>query len=223
MLRDLLALFFPNHCYKCGETLHVEQKYFCFACEQLMPRFDNAESVNNLFHDRLFNKIDVLYAFSYFSYQKESPVQELMHDLKYAGMKHIGMHYGHKLALSIAPHLKKKPDMIIAVPLYARKLRKRGYNQSLVIAQAMACVLDLPLLEHDVYKTRNTGSQTFLNRLARWSNVQDIFDVKKDLEGMHVLLVDDIFTTGATIEALAKACRKANCGKISVATLGIAV
>lgn len=223
MIKDLIALFFPDHCYRCGEMLHMRQKYFCFACEQQMPRFDNARSINNLFHDRLFNKIDVLYAFSYFSYQKESPVQELIHDLKYAGMKHIGAYYGHKLGLSIAPHLVDKPDMLIPVPLYGKKLRKRGYNQSLVIAEAMATVLELPVVQQGIYKTRNSGSQTLLNRLARWNNVQDVFYVDKDLEGQHVLLIDDIFTTGATIEAMGKACFLANCSKISVATLGIAV
>lgn len=223
MYKDLMALFFPNHCYRCGEILHMQQKYFCFPCEHQMPRFDNSRPSNNIFHDRLFNKINVLYAFSYYSYQKESPVQELIHDLKYAGMKHIGAYYGHKLGMCMAPYLIEKPSMLIPVPLYGRKLRKRGYNQSLVIAKAMAATLQLPLIEEGVYKKRNSGSQTLLNRLARWKNVQDVFCVEKDLEGQHILLVDDIFTTGATIEALANACLKANCGKISVATLGIAI
>jgi ComF family protein len=223
MLQDLLALFYPNYCYKCQDTMPLDQKYFCFKCNQELHRFDNSNPEDNLIHNRLFNKLSVIHAYSYFAYQKDSSVQELIHDLKYAKMKDIGFYYGSLLGKIMVENLVLMPDVVVPVPLSRQKFRKRGYNQAQIIASGVSNILQIPILENGIVKKRNTRSQTRLNRLARWNNVTDVFSVEIDLHGQHLLLVDDIFTTGSTLEAFGKACLTANCGKISIATLGIAV
>jgi ComF family protein len=223
MLKDLFALFYPNHCYKCEDIMPLDQKYFCFKCDQELHRFDNSNPSDNLFHDRLFNKLSVVQAYSYFAYQKSGAVQELIHDLKYAKMKDIGAYYGSLLGKIVIENIVLMPDIVVPVPLSKQKFKVRGYNQAEVIAKGVSDMLQVPMLEHGIVKKRNTRSQTRLSRLARWSNVTDVFSVEVDLEKKHLLLVDDVFTTGSTLEAFGKACLSSNCGKISIATLGIAV
>ncbi|HTF81695.1 MAG TPA: hypothetical protein VL947_08215, partial [Cytophagales bacterium] len=164
MFDDLVSLLYPAYCYRCGDRLHKKQKYFCYGCEDLLPLHSNDNPLSGIFHERMFNKLELSQAFSYFNYQKSGPIQELIHDFKYAGIKQIGAYYGHKLALDISQTILYKPDLIIPVPLHKKKLRSRGYNQAQIIGEALGQTLQVPILLYGVHKRKDTLTQTKLSR-----------------------------------------------------------
>jgi ComF family protein len=223
MVTDLLALFFPNHCYGCGCILHKDNKYFCIPCDGKLPRFNNLEPKANVFHDRLFNKLQIDEAFGLFWFQKNNSIQELIHDLKYGNQHKIGVHFGQVMGEKLLNISNELPELIVPVPISASKYKKRGYNQALKIAQGLSNVTGIEVIDEQLSSKVNTVSQTRLSRLQRYNNAKESFVINSALNQKNILLVDDIFTTGATLEALGNACIRANCGKISVATIGIAI
>lgn len=224
MYSDLINLFYPSYCYSCNNILSINQKYFCLSCFEKIPFFDNSNPINNSIHLTLFNKLPLNEAFSLLEYRKNSSIQELLHDLKYAKQKDIAAYFGKLLGVQIKKFSTGNfPDFIIPVPMHADKLKARGYNQAELIAQSISEILNIEVLTKGIEKTKKTQTQTHLNRLQRWYNAEEVFKVTLDLNYKHVLLVDDVITTGATLEALGKECINAGAARISVATLATAI
>lgn len=225
MIKNLLNLFFPKLCYACIDLLSDNEKHLCTSCRHSLPvtnaHFENENLVEKVFYGR----VKIENATALLKFQKKGRVQHLLHNLKYKGQEKIGdvlgRWLGHELKESKA---FESIDLVIPVPIHKKKLRKRGYNQVTKFGQAIAQALNTSFSEQILLKSTATSTQVFKKRLARWNNNEEIFTLQKDtsLSGKHILLVDDIITTGATVEACANILQKHGDVKISVATMAIA-
>jgi ComF family protein len=175
---------------------------------------------------RFAGRIPFVRAASLAYFTNEGLLQHLLHGLKYRNKKEIGYYLGRRLAKNLKNgDWASTVDMIIPVPLHKAKKAKRGYNQSLLIAQGMSEILNIPSNDGLLLRIRDTESQTHKTRIERVNNMTEAFKIKENagLECKHILLVDDVLTTGATLEACALALMQAESVKISVATIGIAI
>ncbi len=226
ILNSLLGLFYPDYCVGCGEPLVSGEHYICTNCVADLPYtyFNDSRKnlVNELFWGRI-TKLDRSYSLCYF--KKKSSLQKLLHSLKYKNRPEVGQ----ELGIFLANELKKVDltdfDILLPVPLHPKKEKKRGYNQSTKIAEGIAQVISKPIDTRSVVRRVFTETQTKKGKIERWENVKDIFQVKKPqkLTGKHILIVDDVITTGATIEALASVIeREVEDVKISITSVAIA-
>lgn len=224
MLAQLFSLFFPRLCAVCGKSLIHAEQLLCLGCNSDLPRSGYWQREENII-THLFNEsqeIKIEHASSFLYYTKESPYHQLLHRLKYKGEPQIGI----KLGQWFGAELKNAPlyqtiETIIPVPLHPRKERKRGYNQSRLFAQGIASTTGWTL-ETDVLKrTKHTSTQTKLNREERKKNVAGAFGLSREerIAGKHILLVDDVLTTGATLHTCAAELLTAPECKVWVATI----
>ena len=172
-----------------------------------------------------WGRIDIEKAASLYYYRKGELLQKLIHTLKYKGNHQLGEVLGARLGnIFLQAGFISGLDAVVPVPLNRIKLRKRGYNQSEHIASGISVSTDIPLMTNNLVRDVHTESQTHKNRYERWENVRSAFSVlhPDEIKGKHVLLVDDVITTGATLEACAAALKTASGVKVSVATVGMA-
>lgn len=180
----------------------------------------DANSIKKLLRGR----VPVRFAASAFTMDKDSQVKQLIHLFKYSGEQEIGKYLATELALAIDAKIHRQFDVIVAVPLHPKKKKIRGFNQAEVVAQVLGRIWGIPVDCSALIRQRHAKTQTRKNRLERWENVKSDYLLNKGnaLEGKHILLVDDVITTGATMEA----CWSALCSikeiKISVASLAFA-
>ncbi|WP_179021685.1 ComF family protein [Winogradskyella forsetii] len=222
---NLLNLFFPLVCEACNNVLSDNQEVLCTTCRHHLPitnfHFDNAEDVKKIVYGRV--KLENATALMHFS--KKGIVQQTLHNLKYRGHEEIGAFFGKWLGKELSTlEAYKKIDVVIPVPLYKSKLRKRGYNQVAKFGQEIAKALQTDYNDSVLIKTKSTKTQVFKTRLTRWNDDGAIFDISenKSLAGKHILLVDDIITSGATVEACATVLLKIDDIKLSLAMMAIA-
>ena len=219
-ISDLIDLIFPRHCCVCGETLSRQERDICLNCLYTLPKIEphHKKEIEQIF----WGKIDIERAASFMYYRKGSPYNALMHKLKYKDAPEVGT----RLAEMAAKELMDSGffngiTRIVPLSLSKKKLRKRGYNQSEYIAMGLSDITGISVDNSLVKRDIANETQTHKNRDERWENVKDIFSVNGNfsLEDEHVLLVDDILTTGATICSCAATLQK-ECGcKISIFTL----
>jgi ComF family protein len=205
LAEDFIGLVYPRLCVVCNGHLLKSEQGFCFTCEQEMPRtYDELNPTANPVAKVFWGRFPIAAAASCFVFTGQGKVQELVHNLKYNGRKDAGVaagfYYGHVIK-SISPFLTA--DLILPVPLHEDKLQSRGYNQATCFAQGLSEGMNIPYSETVLVRLKATSSQTRKNREERWDNVGEVFAVssKKKLEGRHVIIVDDVITTGATLEA----------------------
>lgn len=183
--------------------------------------FSNDDTVEKIFYGRV--KLD--HATALLRFEKKSIVQHLLHNLKYKGHEEIGDFLGKWLGHELATIDDYKAiDIVIPVPLHKKKQRKRGYNQVAKFGAEIASALNANYIDNVLVKTTDTKTQVFKKRMARWNNDNEIFTIRNHelIKGRHILLVDDIITTGATIESCVNVLNKAQNVKISVASIAIA-
>ncbi|MBI3134118.1 MAG: ComF family protein [Bacteroidetes bacterium] len=224
LLRSTLQVIYPELCCICQANLVRGEYHVCTACAFDLPYITgNQQDVTKL--SKLFwGRVTIEQVHSLFNYQKGNHVQTILHAIKYKSRPRIATHFGTVLAKSIpADH---GLTCIVPVPLHPKKERKRGFNQSQAIAEGLSAVLELPLYNRYVIRNAFNESQTKFSKYDRYENVRSIFTVVKPklLEKQHVLLVDDVLTTGATIESCAAELLTAVPGcKVSIATLAARV
>lgn len=180
---------------------------------------------NNFVAKKFFGRVHLQYAWAYYLFNKRGRIQRLIHRMKYDQMPEIGEFVGRKLGAALwRQELQNEFDMVIPIPLHKSKLKKRGYNQSEHFGLGLSKALEIPLQGGVVTRTVNTESQTKKSRLDRWKNVDKIFHVKDRAltQGKHILLVDDVITTGSTLEACALALQDAGAASVSVAAMAAA-
>ena len=223
---DFISLLFPRLCYGCGNHLVRNESLICTECFVMIPRtnyhLEPDNPVAQLFWGRC--RIEKAAAFSYYS--RDSRIRKLIHQLKYKGAREIGAELGRIYAVSLmSSKFLDDIDMIIPVPLHPSKVRQRGFNQSDEISQGISSVSGLPVDTATLVRKTVTQTQTRKSRYDRWTNVSDIFFVTDEdkLKGRHVLLVDDVITTGSTIEACADEVLKTEGTKVSVAAIAFSV
>ena len=219
-ISDLIDLIFPRHCAVCSEVLSRQERDICLNCLCTLPKIEPQHKLE--IEQAFWGKVEIERATSYMYYRKGSPYNALMHKLKYKDTPEMGT----RLARMAAKELLECGffdgiTCIIPLPLSKKKLRKRGYNQSEYIARGLSEVTGIPIDTRVMKRDIANETQTHKNRDERWENVKDIFSVNCNTlsDTDHVLIVDDILTTGATLCSCANALKaKANC-KISIFTL----
>jgi len=221
IIHDFFSLVFPNVCPVCGNNLYIQEDSICTKCLYELPRtnfhLDNENEIARLF----WGRVRLEAATSYYYYYKGSKFQNIIHQLKYNGQKHVGYYLG-KL---FGADLKNKPfpdiDIIHPVPLHYRKLKIRGYNQSEYIARGISESISSPVITDVLYRAKAAETQTIKNRYDRWENIEGVFKAKNisSAENRHVLLVDDVVTTGSTLEACATEILKISNTRVSIAAL----
>lgn len=224
MLNDFFNLIFPRLCSACEQTLLKTENVICTKCLVTLPKTDYHLDKENPINKVFWGRVNIEIAASFYHFSKGSRVQQLLHQLKYKGGEEvgevIGLHYGFELKTS---EYFKNVDYIIPIPLHKNKLKKRGYNQSESLARGLSKSMKVPVNITDLFRKVDSSTQTKKTRYKRWENVGEIFGVieNHNLKDKTILLVDDVVTTGATIEASAQVLIKQNC-KVLVATIACA-
>ncbi len=218
-LLDVVGLFLPRCCSGCDRPLMHAEQAICLHCSEDLPR--------TMFHDDARNRVEHLFlgklqlhaASAFLHFSRSGMVQRMLHGLKYQGDREVGLELGRRMARDLMASARfADVDAALAVPLHPRKERQRGYNQAQVLVDGMREIWPMRDLGTDLGRSIRTASQTRQGRLERWSNVQDAFRMLEPeaFQGAHVLIVDDVITTGATIEACARALQRAPDVRISV-------
>ena len=218
----LTHLIFPHLCEGCASPDLPEKEYLCSFCYSQLPETLFFASENNPVEKLFIGRLMVEMAGAQFYYTRNSLMRKLMHEFKYKGHISLGRYLGNLMATGIC-HSKRfnEIDFIVPIPLYNKKEHKRGYNQAQVLAESLSLTLNKPVIKNLVLKELDSESQTKKNRIERWNNAEANYIVLETelLDNKHILLVDDVVTTGATIEACGRALKKSTNCKISIATL----
>lgn len=224
--QSLVNLFYPNACLVCNNTIPGNGQTVCYKCVAAMPETNFWLDNQNRLIKRFAGRVDVHAAVALYRFNKGAGVQQLVHALKYHGRKDAGTFagtlMGHKLLETGS--IIQQVEVVVPVPLHFKKLRKRGYNQCDYFAEGIADVLGVPWLPDAIVRNSENISQTQMSRYDRWGNVAGIFDVQNTnaLTGRHVLLVDDVITTGATAEACLQAIAALPGTRVSFAAIAAA-
>lgn len=222
MWSSFLNLLFPKLCFGCQEMLLNNEEVICRLCRNSLPLTHHCNMVKNEATRKFYGRIPIEYASSFLYYSKGGIVQNILHHLKYRNQPEISYFLGKMYAQKLlsCPYYKHL-DAIIPVPLHKDKLRSRGYNQLNGFAQALSEELKIPIANHLLYKTKNYSSQTKKSIFDRTSKTEEKFEIEYNLEdsNKHYLLIDDILTTGGTIESCAKKILQIPNCKISIACL----
>jgi ComF family protein len=198
----------------------------CTECFVLIPRTNYHLNPDNPVSQLFWGRCLIIKAAAFSYYTRDSRIRKLIHQLKYKGIKEIGSELGRIYAGTLkSSGFLEDIDLIIPVPLHPSKKRQRGFNQSDIISQGISEVSGIPVDTRMLVRRTVSKTQTRKSRYDRWTNVHDIFRVMDEnrLKGLHILLVDDVITTGSTIEACASELLKAENTKVSVAALAFSV
>lgn len=225
LLDDFISLFYPNICTGCNNPLVGGEHQICLNCLADLPVTGFEKIIDNPVAKIFWGRAEITYATAFCRFDKGGKLQHILHQLKYKGNKEVGQKlgaiYGFRL---IQTSFYKEIDAIIPVPLHPKKERARGFNQSNEIGRGMAEAMGKPLITNNLIRDVHTESQTRKGRFERWENVSGIFEVRNETElaGKHLLLIDDVVTTGATLEACTQVLLKVKDVKVSIATLATA-
>ena len=225
LFKSLINLLFPRVCAACGNLLLDGEDTVCTTCRFLLPKTGYELHPDNPLALMFYGQMPFNAVMAEFFFSKTGKVQHLIHGLKYHGCRENGIFLGQEIGKS----LLKAPDyqginFIVPIPLHPKKEKIRGYNQSQVIAEGISEIMNIPIAEKHLVRSVFTATQTKKSRDERWENVKDIFELKncEKLKEKHVLLVDDVLTTGATLMSAGKSLMQVEGIKISVATVACA-
>ena len=219
---SLLHLAFPHVCEGCGSDILDKNSELCLKCFSSLPATNFHMYPNNPIEKMFWGRLPLANATAQYYFTKESLMQHLMHQVKYRGNKELGFYLGRLMGRALASANRFSDiDAIVPLPLFRLKEKRRGFNQATILCEGIAEVLDKPVLKSAVMRNAFTDIQTKKNRIQRWQNMEGRFQLldAATIEGKHVLLVDDVVTTGATLEACGTELLKASNTKLSVATL----
>jgi len=225
LLDDFLSLFYPSLCAGCHTALMRGEEVICLECLADLPKTGFEKFADNPVAQLFWGRVEVCQATSFCSFDKGGVMQHLMHQLKYKGSIEVGKKLGQLFGavLSQAPPYRDI-ELLVPVPLHPKREHKRGYNQSEVICKGMSETMGIPMNSGNLVRNRYSNTQTSKGRFERWVNVRELFGVKKPevFEGRHILLIDDVVTTGSTLEACAQVLLKIPGTRVSIATLASA-
>lgn len=220
----MLHLLFPHVCEGCGSDVLEPDHFLCLKCLSALPKTDFQFYPANPVEKIFWGRLPLVSATAHCYFTKGSMMQHLMHQFKYRGNKELGIYLGRLMGHALANSNRfRYVDALIPLPLFSAKEKKRGYNQAALLCEDIAEVLQKPVWRDVVIRTVHTETQTKKNRVERWQNMEGRFELKKPekIEGKHLLLVDDVVTTGATLEACGATLLQATGVQLSLATLCI--
>jgi ComF family protein len=224
-LADFVSLLFPELCPACEASLVANEHIICLDCRYNLPYTNFHLQADNIVAQQFYGKINAEAVYTLYYFNKGGKVQSLMHHFKYKGMQQIGNLLGNMAGTQLMEnHIFNTADLIIPVPLHKSRLKERGYNQSTCFANGLAQKLNAVVEDGNLQRAIATATQTHKSRFARFENMQEVFMVKhpERLMNKHVLLVDDIVTTGSTLEACGIELLKIPGLKLSIATIAYA-
>ena len=203
LFSDFISLFYPNYCYGCKGTLVKGEDTLCTRCLFDLPKTNYHLADSSPIKERLSGRLHLDYALAFLKFRKEGIVQHLLHELKYNNRPEVGIRLGKQYGKELKENCIDAFDVIVPVPLHESRRRKRGYNQSSMFAEGLSESLGIAWDESISLRTSSTTTQTKKTKAERWNNVKDVFAVRntEDIKNKRILLVDDVITTGATIEA----------------------
>jgi ComF family protein len=218
---SLLHLLFPGVCSGCGGDLPNDSTALCFKCIDAMPETNFEMHPTNPAAKKFWGRLPVNHATAQYYFTRESLMQQLMHQFKYRGNKELGLQLGRLMGDSLSRSGQFDADVLVPLPLFAAKERRRGFNQATILCEGMAECMHIPVLNKVVIRSQHTDTQTQKRRIERWQNMEGKFVLTDagSISGKHVLLVDDVITTGATLEACGIELLKVPDIKLSIATL----
>jgi len=221
---SLVHLFYPHNCIGCGSDVISSENFLCLRCIHDLPVTNFAMHANNPLEKKFWGRLSLTSAMSELYFSKDSIVQNMIHEFKYRGNKKAGHYFGNLIGRSLLNSNRFNIDLIVPLPLFIRKEKMRGFNQAEILCNGIAEIINKPVISKNIIRKIFTESQTRKHRVERWKNVEGIFFINdpKFLEGKDILLVDDVITTGATLEACGTEILKVTGTKLSVATLAIA-
>ncbi len=225
-IKHLLDLFYPRLCVACGQNRPSGDACFCLPCRLKLRPTDHHLHAENEFTQRFWGTTPVQAGAALFYFQKKSPVQRALHQLKYKNQPEIGLQLGREMGRRLAQsELFQQVDVIVPVPLHPKKARARGYNQSEKFAEGIAEIWGKRLETQALVRQIFSKSQTTMHRSERFANTESAFQVKlpKRLAGKNILLVDDVLTTGATLENCGKLILEIPGTRLFLATIALAV
>jgi ComF family protein len=218
---SVLHLLFPHVCAGCGSDILSEESSVCMHCVASMPETNFELHPHNPVEKKFWGRMPLAAATAQYYFTKESLMQHLMHQFKYKSNKELGRQLGRMMGKSLKNSGRFQVDALIPLPLYPAKEKRRGYNQATVLCEGMAEHMNLPVLKDVIIRPQFTETQTRKGRIERWLNMEGKFILNKSevIANKHILLVDDVVTTGATLEACGTELLKAENVRLSIATL----
>ena len=225
LLSSVADVLMPRFCMVCGRRLSIGERDICVACTLKMPLMGYRQGDPNATEQLLVSELELVRAASYMGYYKESNYSRILYHLKYYGHPDVGRFLAHRAAETLqAEGFFDGMDLIVPVPLSRRKYRKRGYNQCDYIAAGISDVTGIPIRNDIVKRTLSNSAQAMKGLFQRWENAENLFGVSDSaaLQDRHVLLVDDVITTGATLTSLIDTMGAVADVRVSVFTLAIA-
>lgn len=225
-LNHFTQLFFPHVCEGCGTDVLNHDGVLCAACHAQLPETDFIASAGNLVEKKFYGQLQVQASGAAFYFTKDSLLQQLIKQLKYHGNKEVGFYLGRQLGKYLSETNRfNEVDVIVPLPLNPRKEKKRGYNQAAVIANGINSIWPKPVYTNAVERSIFTETQTHKDRISRWQSMRDVFAVTDSnaLVSKNILLIDDIITTGATLEACGEKILQVPGTKLFIATVAFTI
>lgn len=222
MILDFVSLFFPHYCLACGKGMGKNETYVCTTCDFELPKTESHLTQDHFVAQKFYGRVQLKFAIARYLFVAQGRVQHLLHHLKYKNFPELGVYLGKQYANDLDRYLPLQDlDGVLSVPLHQAKLKIRGYNQSEEFARGLAEGLAIPLLENGLKRIKNSKTQTSMDRLERLKNVESVFEVTDNqlIKDKKLLLVDDVITTGATLEACITTLQKAGAAEIGVAAI----
>ncbi len=223
-LQSFINLLFPKTCVACTNLLAGNEEYICTTClsKLAQTRFWNKEL--NPIAKIFWGRVQIENATSFLYFEKDSTLQHILHHLKYKNKPEIGIILGKLFGAKLIGTPYSQTDYIVPVPLHKKREKERGYNQSACIAKGISHCINVPVLDKAVQRTKQTKTQTNKTRFDRWLNVENVFKVTspEEIKNKHILVVDDVITTGATTESLIQELLKIKGVRVSLAVIASA-
>ena len=214
-------LLFPHICVGCGSDLLGETSSLCMRCIDAMPETNFELHPGNPVEKKFWGRLQIRGATAQYYFTKESLMQQLIHQFKYRRNKELGVQLGKMMGVQLKLSKRFRIDAMIPLPLFPAKEKRRGFNQATLLCQGMSEILKIPILDKVILRPQFTETQTKKGRIERWKNMEGKFVLTDPnaIANKHLLLVDDVVTTGATLESCGTELLKAQNVSISIATL----
>ncbi len=225
LINDFLSLIYPRHCQACGILLFAHERSICRLCRLNLPKSDFHLQPNNPLTTMLGGRVPLNFSLCLYLFEKSGKVQRLVHTIKYHKHKELAVLLGDLLGQEVKATVPQSEfDLIVPIPLHPKKQNERGFNQSEEFAKGLSKSMAVPINNGLLRRAKASPTQTRKKKYQRWENVEGIFDLapEHDLKDKHVLIVDDVVTTGATIDSAWQCFKHIDGIRISVACIAFA-